>query len=131
MLAAAAVEMVDVVSAQAGGAPRRPEEAAEGERDYPEQGQAAPGAAAAARSRLRAAPEEPPHPPAHGEPARRVLGRSSSRGRGGKLWGEVRSHARTRRRPQLTAPGEPCLPCGKADGDPFLRVFFYPKQSET
>lgn len=65
MFAAAAVEMVNVVRTQTGGPPRHPEEAAESERDYPEQGQAAPGAAAGG-SRLRAGPEEPPHPPGHG-----------------------------------------------------------------
>lgn len=130
---AAAMEMVNVVSAQTGGAPRHPKEAAESKRDYPEQGQAAPGAAAAAAdgSQLRAAPEEPPHPPVHGEPARGVLGRSSSHGKGGKLWTEARSHTRTRSWLQLTAPGEPSLPFGKAYEDPFLQVFFYPKQSET
>lgn len=36
-----------------------------------------------------------------------------------------------RRRPQLTAPGEPSLPSGRAYEDPSLQVFFYPKQSET
>lgn len=66
MFAAAAVEMVNVVRTQTGGPPRHPEEAAESERDYPEQGQAAPGAAAAGGSRLRAGPEEPPHPPGQG-----------------------------------------------------------------
>lgn len=90
--------MVNVVSAQTRSAPRHPKEAAESERDYPEQGQAAPGAAAAAGgSRLRAAPEEPPHPPVHGEPAPGVLGRSSSHSEGGKLWTEARPHTRTRR----------------------------------
>lgn len=46
-------------------------------------------------------------------------------------FGQRRSHARTRRWLRLTAPGEPSLPFGKACEDPFLRVFFYPKQSET
>lgn len=106
MMFAAAMEMVNVVSAQTGGAPRHPKEAAESERDYPEKGQAAPGAAAAGGgggggSRLRAAPEEPPHPPVHGEPARGVLGRSSGRGKGGKLWRE--RCARTRPHTALPA----------------------------
>lgn len=72
---------------QTGGPPRHPEEAAESERDYPEQGQAAPGAAAAAAggSRLRAGPEEPPHPPGARAGG---LGRSSGPGEGGKLWAE-------------------------------------------
>lgn len=127
---AAAMEMVNVVRAQTGGSPRHPKEAAESERDYPEQGQTAAGAGAAAGgSRLRAAPEEPPHPPVHGEPARGVLGRSSSRGQGGKLWTEAGTHGHWQ---QLTAPGEPSLlPFGKAYEDPFLQVVFYPKQSET
>lgn len=132
MMFAAAMEMVNVVRAQTGGAPRHPEEAAESQRDYPEQGQPAPGAAAAAGgSRLRAALEEPPHPPVHGEPARGVLGRSSSHSEGSKVWAEARSHTRTRRWLQLTAPGEPSLAFGKAYEDPFLQVVFYPKQSET
>lgn len=129
MMFAAAMEMVNVVSAQTGGAPRHPKEAAESERDYPEQGQAAPGAAAAAAggARLGAAPEEAPHPPVHG-----VLGRSSSHREGGKVWAEARSQPRARCRWQLTAPGEPWLPFGQAYGeDPFLQVFFWPKQSET
>lgn len=97
MMFAAAVEMVNVVSAQTGGAPRHPKEAAESERDYPEQGQAAAGAAAAAAggSRLRAAPKEPPHPPVRDEPARGVLGRSSSHSNGGKLWAEALAHSHT------------------------------------
>lgn len=76
---AAAVEMVNVVRAQAGGAPRHPEEAAESERDYPQKGRAA---AAAGGPRLRAAPKEHPHPPELG-----VLGSSGSRRQGEKTLG--------------------------------------------
>lgn len=126
MMFAAAVEMVNVVSAQAGGSPRHPKEAAERERDYPEQRQAAPSAAAAAAggARLGAAPEEPPHP--------RCAAASGGAAAAAKEanFGRERSHTRSRGR-RLTAPGEPSLPCGKAAGDPSLRVFFYPKQSET
>lgn len=97
MMFAAAVEMVNVVSAQTGGAPRHPKEAAESERDYPEQGQAAAGAAAAAAggSRLRAAPQEPPHPPVRAQPARGVLGRSGGHSEGGKLWAEALARPHT------------------------------------
>lgn len=88
---AAAVEMVDVVRPQSGRPPGHSEEAAEGERDYPEQGQAPPCAATAApgRAQLGAAPEHPRvhgGAPAQGQPPREAKfgargGRAAAGGR--------------------------------------------------
>lgn len=58
-------------------------------------------------------------------------GGAAATGKEGKVWAEARLQPRARCRRQLTAPGEPWLPFGLAYEDPFLQVFFWPKQSET
>lgn len=87
--------------------------------------------------------KRPPVPPPPVGPGSGLARRNPPilRGKGGRPREEQRPRrrrqtlgrgTRTRRRWELSAPGEPSLVAfGKAAEDPFLRVFFYPKQSET